>query len=64
MATLKETLPKEILNLFLFSVHVAPNFVIAVNCFSPPLNQKLISSLISVFSLFCGILVQMVKSYY
>ena len=50
MDSFKETLSKVILNLLLLSVHVALNFATAINCFSPPLKQKLISSLIGFFS--------------
>ena len=37
-------------------VHAASNFVVAINCFTPPLKQRLISFLITFFSLLCGIL--------
>ena len=33
ISSFKEALSKVILNLFLSSVHVAPNFVTAINCF-------------------------------
>ena len=41
MASFKEALSKVVLNLFLLSVHGAPNLVTAINCFSPPLKIKI-----------------------
>ena len=35
MASFKEVLSNAILNLFLLSAHVAPNFLTAINCFPP-----------------------------
>ena len=46
MASFKEALSKVILNLFLFSVHIAPNFFTAINCFNTEvtaLNKGLIN---------------------
>ena len=57
MASFKKALSKVILNLLLLSVHVARNFVTAINSYSPPLKQKLISSLVTFFSILCGIFV-------
>ena len=61
MASFKEALSKVTLDLFLLSVHAAQNFVTARNYFSPPLEQKLISSLITFSRLLCGILLQKVE---
>ena len=61
MASFKEALSKVFLNLFLLSVHVALNFVTAINCFYSPLKQKVMSSLITFFSLFCGIYISGVE---
>ena len=55
MPCFKETLSKVIFNLLLLSVHVASNFVTTINCFFLSLKQNFISSLINIFSLFCGI---------
>ena len=41
MASFKEALSKVILNLFLFSVHVVPNFVTAINYFVPSLKENI-----------------------
>ena len=59
MASFREALSKVILDLL--SVHVALNFATTINCFYSPLEQKLISSLITFFSLLCGIFVQRVE---
>ena len=50
-------------SIFLSSGPVALNFVTAITCFSPFLKLKIISSLITCFSLFCGIFVFWVKWY-
>ena len=55
IASSREMLSNVFLNLFLSSLHVLLNFVAGINCFSPPLKQKLISSRIMFFSLLCGI---------
>lgn len=50
-----EALSNVVLRLFLLSVYVKQNFVTTVNCLSPPLRKKLISSLITIFKLLFGI---------
>ena len=61
MNNFNEAVSKVILNLFSLSVHVAPNFVTAINCFFLPLKQKLSSSLNTFFSLLCRTIVWRVE---
>ena len=61
MDNFNEAVSKVILNLFSLSVHVAPNFVTAINCFFLPLKQKLSSSLTTFFSLLCRTIVWRVE---
>ena len=61
MASFNVALSKVFLNLFLLSVHVASNFVTAINRFYSPLKQKVMTSLITFFSLFCGIFISRVE---
>lgn len=44
-ASFREAVSNNFINLFSVLVRVAPDFVTAIKCFSPPLKQKLISSL-------------------
>ena len=56
IASFREALSNVVINLILSSVHVGPNFVTTLNCFST-LKQKLIRSLITFFSSLGGIIV-------
>ena len=44
-ASFREAVSNNFISLFSLLVHVAPDFVTEIKCFSPPLKQKLISSL-------------------
>ena len=39
-ASFREAVSNNFINLFSLLVHVAPDFVTAIKCFSPPLNKN------------------------
>ena len=57
ISSFKEALSKVIFTSVLLPVHAEQNFVTARNYFSSPLKGKLVNSLITFFSLLCGIFV-------
>ena len=53
MTSFKEDLLKVILNLFLLSVHVAANFVTAINCFLSTFKREIEQLSHHVFLFYC-----------